>query len=219
MRAAQEITAVQGMAAAHGLTAPHGVKAARRPKAVRRAEATRWTWFTPKAPRVALSAAAVVLLAAGCGVRPTGVLDGGEAAGGLTKGLRLYFVSQTGRLEAVSRPEIPAYKVTDPNGVVKLLGSGPTDAERASGLTTLLDAGGQYRATVDGDAVTVHVPQPDLSASAVDDRNLMGQLVCSIARARAIADDKGTTRTDDIRVTVRPQDGRSETYVCSDFLK
>ncbi|MER5299370.1 hypothetical protein ABT039_07865 [Streptomyces lasiicapitis] len=167
---------------------------------------------------VTLSGVAVVLLA-GCGVRPTGVLDGGEAAGGLTKGLRLYFVSQTGRLEAVSRPEIPAYKVTDPNGVIKLLGSGPTDAERASGLTTMLGTGAQYRATVAGNAVTVHVPMADLSHSAVDDRNLMGQLVCSIARARAVADDKGTTRADDIRVTLRPQSGRSKSHVCSDFLK
>ncbi|GGS24421.1 hypothetical protein GCM10010252_74520 [Streptomyces aureoverticillatus] len=203
------------------MTAAPRPKAERRPKIAHGMKVAHRTKVAPKAIGATLCAVAVALLA-GCGVRPTGVLDGGEAAGGLTKGLRLYFVSQTGRLEAVSRPEIPAYKVTDPNGVIKLLGSGPTDAERASGLTTLLWSGGQageYRATVDGDAVTVHVPQADLSASAVEDRNLMGQLVCSIARARAIADDNGTTRTDDIRVTVRPQDGRSETYVCSDFLK
>ncbi|MFH9075019.1 hypothetical protein [Streptomyces alboflavus] len=173
----------------------------------------------------ALATLAVVLLA-GCGVRPTGVLDGGESAGGLTKGLRLYFVSQAGRLEGVSRPSIPAYKVTDPNGVIKLLLAGPVDAERDAGLTTLLGRDGGYHGTVDGnggnggDKVTVHVPEGDLAGSSVEGRNLMGQLVCSIARARAVADRNGTTRTDDVRVTIRPRaDGRPGTYVCSDFLK
>ncbi|MEV5983988.1 hypothetical protein AB0L85_03115 [Streptomyces sp. NPDC052051] len=160
-----------------------------------------------------------LLLLAGCGVRPTGVLDGGEAAGGLTKGLRLYFVSQTGRLEAVARPDIPAAKVTDPNGVIKLLMGGPSAAERAAGLTTLVTSETGYGATVDRDEVTVRVPDLGLSPSSTGDRNLMGQLVCSIARARAAADGSGTTRADDIRVTVRPRSGTAGTYVCSDFLR
>ncbi|MFH8991674.1 hypothetical protein [Streptomyces sp. NPDC017940] len=172
--------------------------------------------------RVIPAVLAAVLLS-GCGVRPTGVLDGGTAASGLTKGLRLYFVSQTGRLEAVSRPDLPAYKVTDPAGVIKLLGSGPTAAERAAGLTSLVGDGDYetgYEADVDGDgAVTVRVPQFELDDSSVGDRNLKGQLVCSIARARAVADRAGTAETDDIRVTVRPREGRPGTHVCSDFLK
>nr|WP_157166530.1 hypothetical protein [Streptomyces typhae] len=159
----------------------------------------------------------------GCGVRPTGVLDGGEAASGLTKGLRLYFVSQAGRLEAVARPGIPAAAVTDPAGVIKLLGNGPTAAERASGLTSLVGDEGYetgYEADVDAEgAVTVRVPQLELDDSSVGDRNLTGQLVCSIARARAMADRTGTTDTDDVRVTVRPREGGAGTHVCSDFLK
>ncbi|WJV47937.1 GerMN domain-containing protein [Streptomyces flavofungini] len=160
------------------------------------------------------------LLLAGCGVRPTGVLDGGEAAGGLTKGLRLYFVSQAGRLEGVSRPSIPATRFTDPKSVIKLLLNGPAKPELANGLTTLLGSDGSYDATVAGGRVTVHVPQGELSGTPVENRNLIGQLVCSIARARAMADTNGTTRTDDIRVTIRPRgDARPGTYVCSDFLK
>lgn len=177
----------------------------------------------PPAHRVARAAltalcASTLALLTGCGVQPTGVLDGGEAAGGLTKGMRLYFVSQSGRLEAVSRPELPVDKASDPAGVIKLLGAGPTEAERAAGLTTLLIEG-TYSATVKGDEVTVHVPQEELSPTHLGDRNLTGQLVCSIARARAMADGTGTTRADDIRVTVQPKSGRPSTHVCSDFLK
>ncbi|MFH8369796.1 GerMN domain-containing protein [Streptomyces sp. NPDC018031] len=163
---------------------------------------------------VALSAA----LLAGCGVPSTGVLDGGRAAGGLTRNLRLYFVSPAGRLEAVSRPEVPASKVTDPRGVIKLLMAGPTEAERASGLTTSVTPDGPYETTVGPDTVTVDVPRQELSASSPGDRNLAGQLVCSIARARTMADGGGTRQTDDIRVTVRARSGRPATHVCSDFL-
>ncbi|MET9297132.1 hypothetical protein [Streptomyces sp. NPDC003077] len=166
----------------------------------------------------ALVALAVVLLA-GCGVRPTGVLDGGEPPGGLTKNLRLYFVSPAGRLVAVSRPDIPASKVTDPDGVIKLLRQGPTPAERASGLTTSLTTEGAYETTVSGNTVTVRVPQAEIAVSSQGDRSLSGQLVCSIARARAMADGNGATRTDDIRVTLRAQSGRPGSYVCSDFLR
>ncbi|MBB5935015.1 hypothetical protein [Streptomyces zagrosensis] len=173
-------------------------------------------------PMGATLTALTAALLAGCGVPPTGVLDGGKAADGLTKGLRLYFVSSAGRLEAVARPDMPADKVTDPNGVIKLLVSGPTPAERESGLTTLLMPQIGYQGTVNRagakDAVTVRVPWAEVSTSGLGNRNLAGQLVCSIARARAMADDSGTTWADDIPVTVQPQGGRSGTYVCSDFL-
>ncbi|MER0244189.1 hypothetical protein AAHZ94_19720 [Streptomyces sp. HSW2009] len=157
-------------------------------------------------------------LLAGCGIRPTGVLDGGDAPSGLTKGMRLYFVSQTGRLEAVSRPDMPAYTVTEPASIIKLLGAGPNESERASGLATLL-YGGNYEATVKGKSVTVRATDEYLDATDVGDRNLAGQLVCSIARAQAVGDTTGTTRTDDIRVTVSSLNGRMGSFVCSDFLK
>ncbi|MEU5976837.1 hypothetical protein [Streptomyces sp. NPDC047315] len=166
--------------------------------------------------------AVVLVLLAGCGVRPTGVVDGGQSAGGLTKGLRLYFVSQAGRLEAVARPDIPLETLSEPVQVLKLLGQGPTQAERESGLSTLVGADfyyGRYDVRVRADRVTVHVPLPHLDGLSVQDRNMVGQLVCSMARARAVLDVSGTRRTDDVPITVQPQEGDPATYVCSDFLR
>ncbi|MER6915319.1 hypothetical protein ABT354_26900 [Streptomyces sp. NPDC000594] len=185
----------------------------------------------PHPPRLPRPAAVTVLTAltaltaallAGCGVRPTTVLDGGDAAGGLTKGIRIYFVSSTGRLEAVSRPEHDVSAVADPAGVLKLLGAGPTREERAAGLTTLVTSEGYetgYRAALDADGgVTVDVPQPELSPDSLAGRRQLGQLVCSMARGRALADRSGTRRTDDIEVTVRASDAKPRTYVCSDLI-
>ncbi|MEV0125128.1 hypothetical protein AB0I16_26935 [Streptomyces sp. NPDC050703] len=156
------------------------------------------------------------LLAAGCGVRSTGVVDGGEAASGLTKGLRIYFVSETGRLEGVSRP---TPKITEPASVIKLLMTGPTEGERRTGLTTLI-TNGPYDVTGAGDELAVRVPDTVLDPASVADRNLAGQLVCSLARARSVLDEDGRTRPDDVRVTVRGEaGGRLGPYVCSDFLE
>ncbi|MEU9605594.1 hypothetical protein [Streptomyces sp. NPDC048057] len=170
---------------------------------------------------VAVAAVAAGVLLAGCGVRPTGVVDGGQSAGGLTKGLRLYFVSQAGRLEAVARPDVPLETFAEPVNVLKLLGQGPTQAERAAGLSTLVGADyyyGDYDVTVRAGRITVDVPLPQLDELSVQDRNLVGQLVCSMARAQAVLDVSGTKRTDDVPMTVRPQEGDPATYVCSDFL-
>ncbi|MFE7134189.1 GerMN domain-containing protein [Streptomyces sp. NPDC057638] len=168
--------------------------------------------------RAAGAALALALLVAGCGVRPTGVLDGGEAAGGLTKGLRLYFVSTAGRLEAVGRPEVPVEELDNLHIVLKYLGAGPTEAELRSGLATLVD-GGVREIGADGDGVTLWLEEESLDTSTARGRNRVGQLVCSLARARAVSHGAGRKRTDDITVTVKPSRGRSGTFVCSDFLK
>ncbi|MEU3602325.1 hypothetical protein ABZ714_26935 [Streptomyces sp. NPDC006798] len=194
----------------------------REPEAAVRATARRRTRGSAARPaaRLGLLALAVVLLA-GCGVRPTGVLDGGEAPGGLTKGMRLYFVSPTGRLEAVPRPELTAEELSFPGTVIKMLTIGPVGAERQAGLVTLVRPDsyeGRYDARFDGESVTIDIPEPDLSPTDARDRNLMGQLVCSFARARAVTEGRGAKRTDDIRVTVRSPDSRFGPYVCSDFL-
>ncbi|ANW21415.1 hypothetical protein [Streptomyces clavuligerus] len=169
--------------------------------------------------RAALTVSAAVLLTGcGVGVHPTGVLDGGAAPGGLTTGMRLYFVSSAGRLEAVSRPsgEEP-WKLGNPDTIIKLLLGGPSEAEREAGLTTLVEIGG-FRGAAGKGRVTVQIPHADLFMSSVDDRNLMGQLVCSVARGQVVADGTGTKRTDDIRVEVWSMGGREGSYVCSDFL-
>ncbi|WP_249924343.1 hypothetical protein [Streptomyces alboniger] len=165
----------------------------------------------------------VALALTGCGVRPTGVVDAGGSASGLTKGLRLYFVSESGRLEGVPRPDQP---IRAPVDVVKLLMGGPSEAEKRSGLTTLL-TDGQYEVTGEGDRLSVRLSGMILDPTSVRDRNLTGQLVCSLARARAVLDESGRTRPDDVRVTVASEGdgtgsggggGELGPYVCSDFL-
>ncbi|MFH8608912.1 hypothetical protein ACH4D5_15680 [Streptomyces sp. NPDC018029] len=164
---------------------------------------------------MAVAVVVVALTLTGCGVRPTGVVDAGEAAGGLTKGLRIYFVSETGRLEGVTRTT----PIREPAAVIKLLMSGPTEAEQRSGLTSLVDSG-SFEVTGDGDRLSVRVPAATLDPTSVGDRNLTGQLVCSLARARAVLDKRGRTRPDDVRVSVHPAEGAAlGPYVCSDFLK
>ncbi|GLY78852.1 hypothetical protein Airi01_071190 [Actinoallomurus iriomotensis] len=48
--------------------------------------------------RMRIWPAVVVLLLAGCGVRPSGVADGGEAPTGVAPGVTLYFVGARGEL-------------------------------------------------------------------------------------------------------------------------
>ncbi|MFE0172431.1 hypothetical protein ACFWZ2_08950 [Streptomyces sp. NPDC059002] len=180
--------------------------------------------FVRKGVGVAAGVVALGVLVAGCGVRPSGVVDAGEPASGLTKGLRIYFVSETGRLEGVSRS---AEGVREPAGVIKLLLAGPTEAEQRAGLTSLVHGGGSYDVTGEGRRLTVRIPDMILNPSSVSDRNLTGQLVCSLARAQAVLDKKGRTRPDDVRVTVRgdteegpgQESDSGSDYVCSDFLK
>ncbi|AZK92908.1 MULTISPECIES: hypothetical protein [Streptomyces] len=176
-----------------------------------------------KPPRRTVALTATVLTAAlltGCGVRPTGVLDGGESVGGLTTGHRLYFVSQQGRLEAVPRPATRNESVEDPNGVIKGLLVGPNKPETEAGLTTLVGADDyslRIGAKLSNGQVYVSVPHITLSLSSVEDRNLLGQLVCSIARSRAVLSG-GKVRTDAVRVTVQTGDGRSKKYGCAELM-
>ncbi|QDY75581.1 GerMN domain-containing protein [Streptomyces qinzhouensis] len=168
-----------------------------------------------------LATALTAVLLTGCGVRPTGVLDGGKSAGGLTTGHRLYFVSPTGRLEAVARPGTRNESIEDPNGVLKGLRVGPTQSEReVAGLTTLMgdDDGARYVAKVSDGLVYVSVSHHSLSLTTVDDRNLLGQIVCSIARSRAVLGG-GKQRTEEIPVVVQTGDGRSKKYGCAEFME
>ncbi|MEW1549573.1 hypothetical protein [Streptomyces tsukubensis] len=177
-----------------------------------------------KPPRRTLALTAAALTAAlltGCGVRPTGVLDGGESVGGLTTGHRLYFVNQKGRLVAVPRPATRNESVEDPNGVIKGLLVGPNNVEAEAGLTTQVGADDytlRIGAKLSKGQVYVSVPHDTLSPdSSVEDRNLLGQLVCSIARSRAVLSG-GKVRTDAVRVTVQTGDGRSKKYGCAELM-
>ncbi|MFC5253300.1 hypothetical protein [Streptomyces nigrescens] len=147
---------------------------------------------------------------AGCRITPTGAIDAGEPITGLTKGVRLYFASDTG-LRGVSRPDV---KLRSLDFVVRLLLAGPNESEQKSGLTTLVAFNGPYHASGSGNRVTFDVPETYRSA---EKRLRNGQLVCSLARAQAVLHPK--LRPDDVQVTLRSQGESLGPYQCSYFLR
>ncbi|MEU3961268.1 hypothetical protein AB0F42_15785 [Streptomyces buecherae] len=150
----------------------------------------------------------LVLGLAGCGVQPTGVVDAGEPASGLTRGMRLYYAAEGG-LRAVPLLD---REVTELNSVIKLLAQGPPLAEQRDGLTSLVQLSGAS-ATGSGSRVTVRYEGP----YPADGRDLgTGQLVCTMARAQAVLDPE--VRTDDVEVTIRPSEGEPlGPYRCAEF--
>ncbi|NEB41802.1 GerMN domain-containing protein [Streptomyces sp. SID14515] len=134
----------------------------------------------------------------GCGVQPTGVIDAGEPASGLTRGMRLYFASDTG-LRAVPLLD---RDIRELGAALKLLAQGPTAAERREGLTTLVHAPGGYSVTGDGTRVTVELDGPYWSEAG--DR-ATGQLVCTLAGFQSVRE--ADVRADDVEVTIRPGEG------------
>lgn len=79
--------------------------------------------------------AALLCLSSGCGVPPSGVVEVGEPATGMTLSKAVYFLDAESSLHAVARPEIP-----DTNPVaaaVRELLAGPTPTE-SEYLTTAL---------------------------------------------------------------------------------
>ncbi|MGH8921466.1 MAG: hypothetical protein ACRD0H_24530, partial [Actinomycetes bacterium] len=93
------------------------------------------TRLSRAARRIGLSAALVVILAA-CGVRPSAVINGGPAPSGPVVPERstvvvLYFVLGD-RPTAAQRQGVS----TSPSDVLALLAAGPDQSERAAGLTT-----------------------------------------------------------------------------------
>ncbi|MFH8881194.1 GerMN domain-containing protein [Streptomyces californicus] len=145
-----------------------------------------------------LAAVLAPLTGCGVGVRPTGVLDAGEPASGLTRGERLYYASDTG-LRAVPLLDREGDELA---AVMKLLAQGPTAAERRQGLTTLLHAPGGYTVTGDGPRVTVELEGP-YWAEARD--QVTGQLVCTLASFQSVREAE--VRADDVEVTIRPGEG------------
>jgi hypothetical protein len=129
--------------------------------------------------RRVLAAGLVSLIAvAGCGVRPSGVITGGDPPSGRvepTPLITLYLVTN-GRLSAVTRPGGPPLSQAD---TLALLAAGPTAEEQAHGLTTDVppDAG-PFSVTAKPAGrlvVTLSTPASELSTLAVE------QIVCTAA--------------------------------------
>jgi len=121
----------------------------------------------------------VVLLVAlaGCGVRPSGVITGGDPPSGPVEQattITLYLVKND-RLSSVLRPGGPLSRAD----TLALLAAGPTPGERAQGFgTDVPPTAGPFSVTAKPSrqlVVTVAIPAPELSALAVD------QIVCTAA--------------------------------------
>ncbi|MFE9664373.1 hypothetical protein [Streptomyces sp. NPDC005955] len=155
--------------------------------------------------RQGLVAAVLGAALVGCGVQPTGVVDAGEPAAGLSRGMRLYYESDTG-LRAVPMLD---RKIEALDWVVKLLLS-PPPVGQGDGLTTLVVMPGPYSATGTGKRVTLHM-------EGLYPGDGKGQLVCSLARAQSVLEPK--VRAAEVEVTLKPSEGAAlGPHRCAEFL-
>ncbi|MFE1907711.1 hypothetical protein ACFW96_29185, partial [Streptomyces gardneri] len=128
--------------------------------------------------RHGVAVALLGLVLVGCGVQPTGIIGAGEPASGLTRGMRLYYASDSG-LRGVPLLD---RRLQDLNSVVKLLAQGPGPAEQRDGLTSLVQELGGYTVSGSGARVTIHME----GAYPLSGRDQgTGQLVCTLARAQS----------------------------------
>lgn len=118
----------------------------------------------------------LVLLAAACGVRPSGVIVGGPAPRA-TPAVAVYLV--------LDRKVTPVPRPDSASGLSSLAG-GPTAAEREQGYTTAVPEGLVFTAA--GGIVTVSVDVTTLSATAVD------QIVCTSSQASVTLVGGGRSR-------------------------
>ncbi|MFD3943877.1 hypothetical protein [Streptomyces sp. NPDC058579] len=182
------------------------------PRAASRA--TRRTTARRRPPTLRLSlflSPFLALAAVSCGVQPSGVIGAGEPPTGLTKGLRLYYVSGSGNLEGVSRPDL---EITELGAALKLLVAGPTEPEQERGLTTLVSSI-SYQVTGEATRVTLRSPGSAFSGTRRDDL-VNGQLVCTLARAQSVLHPR--IHPDDVEVTLVGDGEPVGPYRCSQFM-
>ncbi|MFD5746294.1 hypothetical protein [Streptomyces sp. NPDC127033] len=139
---------------------------------------------TPRSRRAAallLASATPLLLAAGCRIPGTGVVEVGEPATGARPILLIYLVKDAALYPVMRSEGVTSFDVTT---AVDLAFRGPQPAEALGGVTTELPvppSGRRPRVTVDGDRVLVELTGQDrLPRLGVD------QLACTVAAARAL---------------------------------
>jgi hypothetical protein len=132
---------------------------------------------TGLAGRVLAAGLLSLVAVAGCGVRPSGVITGGDPPSGRvvpTTTITLYLVTN-GRLRAVTRPGGPLSQAD----TLALLAAGPTAEEHAHGLTTDVPPEAVPFSVTAKPAgrvvVTLSTPASELSTLAVE------QIVCTAA--------------------------------------
>lgn len=140
----------------------------------------------------------VAVLAAGCGVRPSGVITGGPAPSAEAGGTVLYFLAGSAATPVLR----PTGERLSPEQALALLQDGPTGAERAVELTSQVPAGldpvGVRTDAAGGVEIVVSADVTTLSAAAVD------QVVCTVQDALAT----------DAPVTLTRGAGRREPRTC-----
>ncbi|MFE3741449.1 hypothetical protein [Streptomyces sp. NPDC059134] len=126
-----------------------------------------------------LALAAPLLLAAGCRIPGTGVVQAGDPATGVRPVILLYLVRNDALYPVARSADVTAI---DPGTAVSLVFRGPQPAELRGGVTTELPAAvTRPRVVVDGDRITVELPEAGpLTPLAVD------QVVCTVTASRAL---------------------------------
>lgn len=114
--------------------------------------------------------AAALLLAAGCGVQPSGVDDGGEAPTGVAPGVTLYFVDERGELQPQLRDTGRLGTVSEALTLL-LLGPGGSKLRTEIAPSTTPRVG----VTTTPDVIRLMMP---LTADDVTPRGI-GQIVCT----------------------------------------
>ncbi|MFF5054659.1 hypothetical protein ACFY1S_15915 [Micromonospora sp. NPDC000663] len=162
----------------------------------------------------------LTLLVAGCGVRPSEVIEGRPAQSGASQGIRLYLLWR-GQVAVVVRAAKPD-RTPSPEASLALLLAGPNENERRHGFTSEVPAGlrpvpiapptgaapGSPAAVSggpDGLTATVEGPVRPLSTDAAD------QIICTVADAAAQAGQAEYF----VPVTIVGSDGARPAEPCS----
>lgn len=152
------------------------------------------------------------LFLTGCGIAPTGYVQAGAPAQGIrqpgtdTYTARIFFLSPLG-IHAAARP---ADGPVGPQEALDLLMKGPTAAEKARGLVSVVPPmPGRLTAVSATGAVSVHLPTPvsRMEAAAIH------QIACTAAHA-AIPGGRPATQVD-VRMYEPESQGRPWTVRCS----
>ncbi|MEU7185816.1 hypothetical protein [Streptomyces sp. NPDC045369] len=152
------------------------------------------------------------LFLTGCGIAPTGYVQAGAPAQGIrqpgtdTYTARIFFLSPLG-IHAAARP---ADGPVGPQEALDLLMKGPTPAEQARGLVSVVPPmPGRLTAVPETGAVSVHLPTPvaRMEAAAIH------QIACTAAHA-ALPGGRPATQVD-VRVYEPESQGRPWTVRCS----
>ncbi|MBE1878231.1 hypothetical protein [Myceligenerans pegani] len=160
---------------------------------------------TPVPGAVPAVLVAVAVLLAGCGVPPSGVIDGGRAPTGVAPGPTLYFVGPDGELVAQTRDTGRLGTISD---ALALLLTGTQDPALRTGITS----GGTTRVGVthDGDTIELHLP---LAEYDVTPRGL-DQIACTALATHVQAGGSADTRVRVLLTVTEPGSDAGEPRGC-----